>query len=106
MILHELVTNAVKYGALSDPRGQVNLTWSVRQCDETRCALRWQESGGPPVRPPVRKGFGTTLLKGALREANARVDFQPEGLATSWRCRLPSSRQKAPLRRTIERLHC
>ena len=80
MILHELVTNAVKYGALSDPRGQVDLTWSVRQCDATRFALRWQESGGPPVKPPVRTGFGTTLLKSALREANARIDFQPEGL--------------------------
>src|SRR5262249_6890603 len=61
--LHELATNAVKYGALSNGTGRVSITWDVlREGATRRVLLRWQESGGPPVTPPERKGFGSRLL--------------------------------------------
>ena len=77
MMLHELCTNAVKYGALSVPQGVVRLRWSLVG---GRFQLRWQEDGGPPVAEPIRQGFGTTLLNRALPDAVAHVDFRPEGL--------------------------
>ncbi|WP_244913944.1 sensor histidine kinase, partial [Methylobacterium frigidaeris] len=80
MALHELATNAVKYGALSVPAGQVTLSWSVA---EGRLALRWQERGGPPVVPPTRTGFGSRLIERSLaRELDGTVSlsFPPEGV--------------------------
>jgi two-component sensor histidine kinase len=60
LALHELATNATKYGALSCPEGTVSVGWRV---EHGRLHLDWQESGGPPVRPPGLKGFGTRLLE-------------------------------------------
>jgi two-component sensor histidine kinase len=60
LALHELAANATKYGALSGPGGSVKVTWTV-QAGKLR--LNWQESGGPPVASPTRKGFGTRLLE-------------------------------------------
>jgi two-component sensor histidine kinase len=60
LALHELATNAIKYGALSCPEGQVGVQWSVR---EGILHLDWEESGGPPVAPPTKKGFGSRLLE-------------------------------------------
>jgi two-component sensor histidine kinase len=60
LALHELSTNAVKYGALAQGAGRVTLAWSVE--DGAFC-LTWTESGGPPVTPPTEKGFGSTLLE-------------------------------------------
>ncbi|MGE7416691.1 sensor histidine kinase [Methylobacterium tarhaniae] len=80
MALHELATNAVKYGALSVPGGQVALSWSVA---EGRLALRWQERGGPPVVPPTRTGFGSRLIERSLaRELDGTVSlsFPREGV--------------------------
>lgn len=61
LILHEMATNAAKYGALSRPAGTVAVTWDFAEAG--RAKLRWKEAGGPPVRPPTRKGFGSRLLK-------------------------------------------
>jgi len=58
--LHELATNATKYGALSCPEGRVNVRWRV---EDGMLHLNWEESGGPPVVPPTRKGFGGQLLE-------------------------------------------
>lgn len=80
MILHELATNAVKYGALSTPTGRIDLTWTLQGEDDPVFILRWEESGGPPVTPPVSQGFGSTVLCRALLEAQARLDFEPGGL--------------------------
>lgn len=81
MILHELATNAAKYGALSSPRGCVRISWSLD--DALRLALDWREDGGPPVVSPTRRGFGSRLiersLSGVLR-GKARLDFAPAGL--------------------------
>jgi two-component sensor histidine kinase len=60
LALHELATNATKYGALSCPEGHVSVLWAVR---EKMLYLDWEESGGPPVAPPDRKGFGSRLLE-------------------------------------------
>ncbi|TNC15993.1 PAS domain S-box protein [Methylobacterium terricola] len=80
MALHELATNAVKYGALSVPAGQVTLSWSV---GEGRLSLRWQERGGPSVVPPTRTGFGSRLIERSLaRELDGTVSlsFPREGV--------------------------
>lgn len=77
MILHELATNAVKYGALSDEGGQVAITWADKN---GLLQIVWQETGGPPVQQPSREGLGSYLLRpgGGLKAAKASYD--PEGL--------------------------
>jgi two-component sensor histidine kinase len=68
MAVHELATNAAKYGALSTPSGRVDLSWGVEQTGERHTLhLRWLEQGGPPVTPPVRQGFGTRLLERGIQ---------------------------------------
>lgn len=84
MALHELATNASKHGALVMPAGRITVAWTVRpDPDGVRLELRWQETGGPSVAPPVRKGFGHTVLervaKGGLA-ATVNFDWKPEGL--------------------------
>lgn len=67
MALHELATNAIKYGALSKDHGQVSLHWQVDRSDgEPRLSMTWSEQGGPPVTPPSHKGFGTRLIERGL----------------------------------------
>jgi PAS domain S-box-containing protein len=84
MALHELATNAVKYGALSNGYGVVSLTWEVKGQEEDgqRVHLTWRELGGPLVVPPERKGFGSFLIERALQGGggNARLDYNPNGL--------------------------
>jgi PAS domain S-box-containing protein len=64
MAIHELGTNAVKYGALSAPDGRVEIDWTLQE--DRRARVRWKERGGPPVIAPARKGFGSRLLDGGL----------------------------------------
>lgn len=64
LALHELATNAIKHGALSRPEGQVEVTW--RGDPDGMVRLTWQERGGPPVRPPSRRGFGSRMLERGL----------------------------------------
>jgi two-component sensor histidine kinase len=83
MALHELATNAVKYGALSNGYGVVRLTWEVETEDEPQKAkLTWHELGGPPVVPPERKGFGSFLIERALQGGGGKstLEFNPNGL--------------------------
>jgi PAS domain S-box-containing protein len=78
--LHELATNAIKYGALSVPAGRVDLAWERRG---DRLHLSWRESGGPPVAPPKREGFGTRMIRRALASelrGPVTLEFRPEGL--------------------------
>jgi two-component system CheB/CheR fusion protein len=63
MVLHELATNAIKYGALSQPGGRVDVSWHVADADPSQLIFEWREKGGPRVSPPQRKGFGTELLE-------------------------------------------
>jgi two-component sensor histidine kinase len=79
LLLHELSTNAVKYGALSAPTGRVKLGFSGDAPGKAR--LNWSEFGGPPVAPVTRKGFGTRLLDISLRNNGGHVvaRFEPAG---------------------------
>ena len=80
MLVHELATNAAKYGALSRPLGRLQVRWTV--ADQV-LALDWQETGGPPVLAPARQGFGTRMIsRGLARQLGAEVatDWRPEGL--------------------------
>jgi two-component sensor histidine kinase len=80
--LHELATNAAKFGALSVAKGQVRVEWS--RAADGRLVLRWTEVGGPPVNPPTRKGFGTHVMEAMIRGhvgGNVRLDWRAEGLA-------------------------
>jgi two-component sensor histidine kinase len=84
LILHELATNAIKYGALSTPTGQIRVRWAVEEASAPSLRLVWQESGGPPVAPPASSGFGTQLIEFAVsRELGGRVElnYAPAGLA-------------------------
>ncbi|MGD0144463.1 MAG: HWE histidine kinase domain-containing protein, partial [Rhizomicrobium sp.] len=80
LIVHELATNAAKYGALSDPAGSVAIGWSL---DGEFLVLQWTETGGPPVSPPQKQGFGTKIIGASLnkqRDEDANFDWRPEGL--------------------------
>jgi PAS domain S-box-containing protein len=91
MALHELCTNAAKYGALSRPAGRVRIDWSL---DHDRLAIEWRERGGPPVTPPARRGFGFRMIERALAadlSGGARLDFDPGGLI----CRIDASLDEA-----------
>jgi two-component sensor histidine kinase len=84
MALHELATNAVKYGAWSTPEGRVEIRWRVDPGDAgDRLHLEWRERGGPPVVPPKRRGFGSRLIERGLAAelgGEVRMRFDPEGL--------------------------
>jgi two-component sensor histidine kinase len=82
MALHELATNAVKYGALSNGRGCVGITWEFH-AESNRATLFWRESGGPRVKPPEHEGFGSRLIQRAMEGGlgRAQLDFCPQGLA-------------------------
>ena len=76
LVLHELATNAAKYGSLSQDTGHVEVSWSVSGAgSDARFFFRWQESGGPNVVPPLHKGFGSTLLE---RVVTSELDVIPK----------------------------
>lgn len=86
--LHELATNAVKYGSLSVPEGSVEIVWSQ---DKGCFTLDWRERGGPPVAQPARTGFGSRLLGGALLQGKGgetSLSFAPDGVHFHLLCSL------------------
>ena len=96
LALHELTTNAAKYGSLSVETGRVRLRWDVLP-DPRRLHLVWRESEGPPVAPPDRQGFGSLLIERSLAyefQARVEVQYRPDGL----RCEmeLPLSPSRSP----------
>ena len=99
LAFHELATNAAKYGALSTDKGRVNIFWAAQPADDAKeVLLKWQESGGPPVAPPSRKGFGTMLIEKVLAyeaEGDAKLEFLPAGVAFVFRLPLSSNVQLA-----------
>lgn len=85
LIVHELAANAVKYGALSSPAGRVTLSWNFAQNGQgaRSLTLLWQERGGPLVKPPSKRGFGSRLIARAVGESgggDARLDFPEDGV--------------------------
>lgn len=91
LVAHELATNAVKYGALSNHAGLVAVGWTIEgEGDGARLLFRWTETGGPPARPPARKGFGRSLLEDVVAAefgAPPRVEFAETGLV--YECAAP-----------------
>jgi two-component sensor histidine kinase len=86
LCLHELATNALKYGALSRPEGRVHLAWDLISESEPVLTIRWIESGGPPVAEPSKTGYGTRYIRSALRGlfgSPPEIIFDPEGLRCS-----------------------
>ncbi|TXM95457.1 PAS domain-containing protein [Methylobacterium sp. WL116] len=87
MALHELATNAVKYGALSTAAGSVLLTWDILEVDGLeRLRFTWEEAGGPAVAPPTRAGFGSRMIERALAVeigGTAEIDYRPAGILFS-----------------------
>jgi two-component sensor histidine kinase len=81
LMMHELATNAVKYGALSVPGGRVAVTWSLDA--DAMVRMLWTESGGPKVAPPTRKGFGSRLIERGLAGAvggSVGLAYEPDGV--------------------------
>ncbi len=92
--LHELATNATKYGALSNRVGEVDLRWDV---SGGRLTLEWTERGGPPVGTPTSRGFGSRLLERLLGRdlgGEIRIDYHPQGL----HCRITAEVGAMPLK--------
>jgi PAS domain S-box-containing protein len=90
MALHELATNAGKYGALSNTYGQVEISWKVYEPGEPRLAMSWIESGGPPVFTPLRRGFGSTVVESMAQmglSADVQLVYATSGL--QWRLDCP-----------------
>ncbi len=88
LLVHELATNAAKYGALSVSTGTLSVDWSL---SDRRLTIAWRESGGPPVSPPGHAGFGTRLFQRALEQFDGKVeaDFVPSGLVCKLSVVLP-----------------
>ncbi|WP_126398402.1 sensor histidine kinase [Blastochloris tepida] len=85
MALHELATNASKHGALSVPSGRIRIVWRVEDAEpEPRLHMSWEETGGPPVEPPARRGFGHVVIERMVSMAlrgQARLDWKSDGVA-------------------------
>lgn len=92
MALHELATNASKYGALSDNDGRVRVSWHMQGTGEEReFALIWAEEGGPPVKAPERRGFGYTIMVAMVEkslDAKVEIDYAASGLI--WKVNAPA----------------
>jgi two-component sensor histidine kinase len=84
LALHELTTNAIKYGALSAEDGRVRLTWNLAYNSDggRSMTLLWEEVGGPTITPPTHEGFGTRLVTRTFRQSGGRavIEYPPEGL--------------------------
>ncbi len=98
MALHELATNAAKYGALSAENGQVDIIWQLLgDGEDRRLSLRWSESGGPPVTAPAREGFGSVLVQKLLAAelgGEVRVDFEMSGVVCTIDGPMPDDQSK------------
>jgi two-component sensor histidine kinase len=88
LAIHELATNAGKYGALSVDRGHVNVYWKI---DGDTLTMSWTERGGPPMSPPERRGFGTVVMQEMVEhslDGDVDLDYAPSGL--TWRLICPA----------------
>jgi two-component sensor histidine kinase len=95
LVLHELATNARKYGALSVPNGQLSITWEISSNGERNLILNWLERGGPKITVPRQRGFGSTLIERTLKGhgGDASIRFTAEGLTGRFTLPLPAQLQ-------------
>jgi two-component sensor histidine kinase len=91
LIVHELATNAAKYGGLSRPAGKLSVHWSLA---DRILNLNWREAGGPPIDAPTHHGFGLRLLPRALEQfsGTAETSFKPDGFICTMKAVLPESK--------------
>jgi two-component sensor histidine kinase len=91
---NELATNAVKYGALSNAVGSILVEWTMETAPAgKRLLLSWKEKGGPLVKPPAHKGFGSRVIERGLAhelEGSTHLEYRPEGLVCTMDIPLPS----------------
>jgi len=92
LMLHELGTNSVKYGALSNTEGIVSVGWSV---NDGKLRLEWREHGGPPVKSPLKRGFGTTLIEQTARSEGGDSHMVAEAEGLRWEITLPLDSKKS-----------
>lgn len=103
LVMHELVTNSAKYGGLSDS-GRVRIEW--RRDSNEDLIIKWREEGGPPVKPPTRKGFGTTIIDRSVPYdlgGESRIEYKPEGVEASFR--IPARHVSEPRDYTGPKIH-
>ena len=102
LALHELATNSAKYGALSNIKGKVQVSWTIDPHEAgSVLKFKWRERGGPPVSPPTRKGFGSQLLTGIFSEVT--LEYPVEGVRCEIEVRLmPASRRVSPQGSQVE----
>jgi two-component sensor histidine kinase len=100
LAIHELGTNASKYGALSTSKGRISVTWSINRNEgETWLELLWAETGGPEVKPPESSGFGTMLIERSIAyelDGRAAIDYRPKGLECTIAIPLRTTRPAVP----------
>lgn len=97
LALHELCTNALKYGALSNEDGRITLGWAIGGSDGRRVSIAWTETGGPPVTAPERQGFGSRLIRQVLSsdlDAEVSMAFEPAGLVCTIVAPIPGAEDK------------
>jgi PAS domain S-box-containing protein len=94
LAFHELATNALKYGSLSNISGRVDIDWDLAaEADRRQLSVRWRESGGPPVAPPAQRGFGSRLIERSLsaeQGGGVEVEYAAEGLTCKMTVDLPT----------------
>ena len=93
MILHELGTNSLKYGALSKPEGKVTIAWAV---DGQGLEMRWTENGGPPVAATIRRGFGTKLIESSAASAGGEAKMLVGADGVRWTIAVPLAADPSP----------
>lgn len=96
LAIHELATNAAKHGALSTSEGTINISWCIddRACHARRLVFEWREAGGPEVRIPDRRGFGTRMIERALAAelgGTVTIDFAPGGVVCTVEAPMPDA---------------
>ncbi len=94
MEMHELATNAAKYGALSPDNGHVNIIWALDRANNV-FGIQWSECDGPPVLPPTSKGFGSTVIDemaGSVLDADVQLDYAADGLRWQLKCAIENIR--------------
>jgi PAS domain S-box-containing protein len=98
MVFHELATNAAKYGALSTPSGRIDVRWSVDRASDSSGVinLTWRESGGPPVAPPTRRGFGSRLIERSTSELEGEMQYEFEPAGVRYSIAIPLTAANAP----------
>jgi PAS domain S-box-containing protein len=100
LCIHELASNAAKYGALSNDAGRVSIAWKIDKTGETpMLVLNWTESGGPPVAPPTRKGFGSELITRSFSgSGESKLEFAETGVICELRVPMGTKEEGATLR--------